>query len=71
MPPQAVLRVHAYDLARRLHQQVAARAGTPGAVHAAVEALVGHRRLVFVDELPTNPMGKVLRREVAFRLRES
>jgi long-chain acyl-CoA synthetase len=29
------------------------------------------RRVVFVDELPTNPMGKVLRREVAARLRES
>ncbi|MCD6638872.1 MAG: long-chain-fatty-acid--CoA ligase [Nocardioides sp.] len=27
------------------------------------------RRVVFVDELPTNPMGKVLRREVADRLR--
>lgn len=27
------------------------------------------RRVVFVDELPTNPMGKVLRREVAIRLR--
>lgn len=26
------------------------------------------RRVVFVDELPTNPMGKVLRREVAGRL---
>ncbi|QSR33205.1 long-chain fatty acid--CoA ligase [Nocardioides sp. S5] len=29
------------------------------------------RRVVFVDELPTNPMGKVLRREVASRIRES
>ena len=29
------------------------------------------RRVVFVDELPTNAMGKVLRREVAARLRES
>ncbi|ROR90035.1 long-chain-fatty-acid--CoA ligase [Nocardioides aurantiacus] len=29
------------------------------------------RRVVFVDELPTNPMGKVLRREVVARLRES
>ncbi len=28
------------------------------------------RRVVFVDELPTNPIGKVLRREVAARLRE-
>lgn len=28
------------------------------------------RRVYFVDELPTNPMGKVLRREVAIRLRE-
>jgi long-chain acyl-CoA synthetase len=27
------------------------------------------RRVVFVDELPTNPMGKVLRREVVARLR--
>jgi long-chain acyl-CoA synthetase len=27
------------------------------------------RRVVFVDELPTNPMGKVLRREVVDRLR--
>lgn len=27
------------------------------------------RRVVFVDELPTNPMGKVLRREVVGRLR--
>ena len=27
------------------------------------------RRVVFVDELPTNPMGKVLRREVAAKLR--
>jgi long-chain acyl-CoA synthetase len=26
------------------------------------------RRVVFVDELPTNPMGKILRREVASRL---
>jgi long-chain acyl-CoA synthetase len=29
------------------------------------------RRVVFMDELPTNPMGKVLRREVVTRLRES
>ena len=29
------------------------------------------RRVVFVDELPTNAMGKVLRREVAIRLQES
>ena len=29
------------------------------------------RRVVLVDELPTNPMGKVLRREVATRLSES
>ncbi|MDO9396616.1 MAG: AMP-binding protein, partial [Herbiconiux sp.] len=29
------------------------------------------RRIVLVDELPTNPMGKVLRREVADRLQES
>lgn len=29
------------------------------------------RRIVFVDELPTNPMGKVLRREVVTRLRDS
>jgi long-chain acyl-CoA synthetase len=28
------------------------------------------RRVVFMDELPTNPMGKVLRREVVTRLRE-
>lgn len=28
------------------------------------------RRVVFVDELPTNPMGKVLRREVAARILE-
>ena len=28
------------------------------------------RRVVFLDELPTNPMGKVLRREVASRLRD-
>jgi long-chain acyl-CoA synthetase len=27
------------------------------------------RRVIFVDELPTNPMGKVLRREVVHRLR--
>jgi long-chain acyl-CoA synthetase len=27
------------------------------------------RRIVFVDELPTNPMGKVLRREVAVRIK--
>jgi long-chain acyl-CoA synthetase len=29
------------------------------------------RRVVFVDELPTNPMGKVLRREVVARLKEA
>ena len=29
------------------------------------------RRIVLVDELPTNPMGKVLRREVVARLRKS
>lgn len=29
------------------------------------------RRIVFVDELPTNPMGKVLRRAVVARLQES
>ncbi|WP_425574663.1 AMP-binding enzyme, partial [Streptomyces rhizosphaericus] len=29
------------------------------------------RRIVFVDDLPINPMGKVLRREVAARIRES
>ena len=28
------------------------------------------RRVVFVDELPTNAMGKVLRREVVTRLRQ-
>jgi len=29
------------------------------------------RRVVFMDDLPTNPMGKVLRREVATRLHDS
>ncbi len=29
------------------------------------------RRVVFVDELPTNPMGKVLRREVVARMRDA
>ncbi len=60
LPAGAVLRVHAYDLARRLHREVAARAGTPAAVHGAVDALLGGMRLVFLDELHAHDPGDAM-----------
>lgn len=55
-----VLRLHAYDSARRLHREVAAQAGHPGAVDRAVNALLGGVRLLFLDELHAHDPGDAM-----------
>jgi cell division protein ZapE len=60
VPRRAVLRVHVYDLARGLHREVARRAGIPGAVDKAVDALLDGVRLVFLDELHAHDPGDAM-----------
>ena len=60
LPASGVLRLHAYDAARRLHAEVARQAGPPGAVDRAVAALLDGVRLVFVDELHAHDPGDAM-----------
>lgn len=52
-----VLRVHAYEAARRLHAGVARHSGSPGASDRAVAELVGAQRVVMLDELHAHEPG--------------
>lgn len=56
----AVLRVHAFEAARRLHAGVARHSGTPGAVDRAVADLVGGARVVLLDELHAHDPGDAM-----------
>lgn len=59
-PPDGVLRLHAYDSARRLHREVAAQAGRPGAVDRAVDTLLEEVRLLFLNELHAHDPGDAM-----------
>jgi len=65
LPGQGVLRLHAYESARRLHAEVAHQAGTSGAVDRAVDALLDGVRLLFLDELHAHDPGDAM---LLFRL---
>ena len=60
LPADGVLRVHAYESARRLHAEVARQAGRAGAVDRAVEVLLDGVRLVFLDELHAHDPGDAM-----------
>lgn len=56
----AVLRVHAFEAARRLHAGVARHTGAPGATDRAVADLIGDARVVFLDELHAHDPGDAM-----------
>lgn len=60
LPADGVLRLHAYESARRLHREVARQTGRPGAVDRAVEALLDGVRLLFLDELHAHDPGDAM-----------
>lgn len=57
---EGVLRLHAYEAARRLHREFARRAGVPGATDRAVEALLSGVQLLFLDELHAHDPGDAM-----------
>jgi cell division protein ZapE len=60
LPAEGVLRMHAFEAARRLHREVARRAGTPNATEAAMQTLLDGVRLVFLDELHAHDPGDAM-----------
>lgn len=56
----AVLRLHAYEAARRLHRAVAARAGTGTGLDGALTDLLGDARALFLDELHAHDPGDAM-----------
>lgn len=60
LPAGAVLRVHAYEAARRLHRAVAARAGTGGGLDGAITDLLAGARVLFLDELHAHDPGDAM-----------
>lgn len=55
-----VLRVHAFEAARRLHAGVARHSGRAGATDRAVSDLLGEARVVFLDELHAHDPGDAM-----------
>lgn len=55
-----VLRLHAYDAARRLHRGFARHSGSPGATDRAIDELLEGVRLLFLDELHAHDPGDAM-----------
>lgn len=60
LPDVVVLRVHAFEAARRLHAGVAQHSGRPGATDRAVFDLLGGAQVVFLDELHAHDPGDAM-----------
>lgn len=60
LPAAGVLRLHAYEAARRLHAQVARHTGAPRATDRAVDELLTEVRLLFLDELHAHDPGDAM-----------
>lgn len=60
LPADGVLRLHAYEAARRLHREFARQSGTPGATDRAVDTLLDGVRLLFLDELHAHDPGDAM-----------
>lgn len=60
LPAGAVLRLHAYEAARRLHRAVAARVGTGTGLDGATTDLLGDARVLFLDELHAHDPGDAM-----------
>lgn len=60
LPSGAVLRLHAYEAARRLHRGIAAHSGTRGGLDAAINAVVGEARALYLDELHAHDPGDAM-----------
>lgn len=56
----AVLRVHAFDAARRLHAAVARASGEPAPLRRALDELLGPVRVLFLDELHAHDPGDAM-----------
>jgi cell division protein ZapE len=59
-PDVVVLRLHAFEAARRLHAAVAARAGTPEPLRGALDDVLGGARVLFLDELHAHDPGDAM-----------
>jgi cell division protein ZapE len=59
-PDGALLRLHAFEAAQRLHAAVARRAGRPGALPQALDQVLGGARVLFLDELHAHDPGDAM-----------
>lgn len=59
-PDVVVLRVHAFEAARRLHAAVAARSGTPDPLRRALDDVLGDAHVLFLDELHAHDPGDAM-----------
>ena len=60
LPGEGVLRLHAFEAARRLHAGVARAAGARGALERAVAALLDGAHLLFLDEFHAHDPGDAM-----------
>ncbi|MFB7800482.1 cell division protein ZapE [Isoptericola sp. NPDC056134] len=60
LPDDGVLRVHAFEAARRLHAAVARESGSPGALPRALASLLDGTRVLFLDELHAHDPGDAM-----------
>ncbi|MFE5339495.1 cell division protein ZapE [Isoptericola sp. NPDC056578] len=60
LPPDGVLRVHAFEAARRLHAAVARESGNAGALPRALASLLDGTRVLFLDELHAHDPGDAM-----------
>lgn len=60
LPDELHRRVHVYQAARTLHRGIAAGAGKPGALDAAIAGVLDGARLLFLDELHAHDPGDAM-----------
>jgi len=60
LPAEGVLRLHAYEAARRLHREFARQSCAPGATDRAVDTLLDGVQLLFLDELHAHDPGDAM-----------
>ena len=60
LPDDGVLRLHAFEAARRLHAAVARESGRPGALPRALDTMLDGVRVLFLDELHAHDPGDAM-----------
>jgi cell division protein ZapE len=60
LPAGGILRVHAFEAARRLHAAVARESGRPGALPRALDSLLEDVHVLFLDELHAHDPGDAM-----------